>query len=173
MASAALTGAWCSARRGAYRFGGRPRSGFGGDRAAFEAIHRLLLDCFPQLDGAQISHRWGGTLGIPRSGLPHALYDAASGVAMAGGYAGEGVGAANLMARTLADLVLQRDTALAAMPWAHRASPARALRRWEPEPLRWLGYRATDLAMGWADPEERATGRTSLVAQAFGRLMHG
>lgn len=137
--------------RGAYRFGGRPRSGFAGDRAAFEAIHRLLLDCLPQLGDVQLSHRWGGTLGIPRTGLPHAVFDADTGLATAGGYSGEGVGASNLMARTLADLVLGRDTPLTAMPWAHRSPPGRALRRWEPEPLRWLGYRATDLVMGWEE----------------------
>ena len=141
--------------RGAYRFGGRPRSGFAGDRAAFEAVHRLLLDCLPQLGDMPISHRWGGTLGIPRSGLAHAVFDAATGLATAGGYSGEGVGAANLMARTLADLVLGRDTPLAAMPWAHQSAPARALRRWEPEPLRWLGYRATDLVMGWEESRYR------------------
>ena len=137
--------------RGAYRFGGRPRSGFAGDRAAFEAIHRLLLDCLPQLARVPVSHRWGGTLGIPRSGLPHAVHDADTGLATAGGYSGEGVGAANLMARTLADLLLGRDTPLTTMPWAHRSAPGRALRRWEPEPLRWLGYRATDLVMGWEE----------------------
>ena len=141
--------------RGAYRFGGRPRSGFAGDRAAFELIHRLLLDCLPQLAGVPVSHRWGGTLGIPRSGLPHAVYDPGSGLATAGGYSGEGVGASNLMARTLADLVLGRNTPLAAMPWAHRAAPHRALRRWEPEPLRWLAYRATDLLMGWEESSYR------------------
>jgi glycine/D-amino acid oxidase-like deaminating enzyme len=144
--------------RGAYRFGGRPRSGFAGDGEAFEAIHRLLLDCLPQLAGVPISHRWGGTLGIPRTGLPHAVYDPRSGLATAGGYSGEGVGASNLMARTLADLVLGRDTPLTAMPWAHRAAPERALRRWEPEPLRWLAYRATDLVMGWEESCYRRSG---------------
>ena len=130
--------------RGSYRFGGKPRSEFSADDPGFESVHRLMLACFPQLAGTPITHRWGGTLGAPRSGLPHAVYDASTGIGTAGGYYGEGVGASNLMARTLADLVLARDSELVHAPWAHRGNLESVLRRWEPEPLRWLGYRATD-----------------------------
>ena len=105
-----------------------------------------MRDCFPQLADVAVTHRWGGSLGVSRAGCPHAVFDPASGLGTAGGYLGEGVGASNLMARTLADLVLERDTPLAKMPWAHRGALQRVLRRWEPEPLRWLGYKATDLA---------------------------
>ena len=70
-----------------------------------------------------------------------------TGLGTAGGYLGEGVGASNLMARSLVDMLLDRDTPLADAPWCHRAPIERALRRWEPEPLRWLGYKATDLAL--------------------------
>ena len=105
-----------------------------------------MRDCFPQLADVPITHRWGGTLGVSRSGRPHAIFDRASGLGTAGGYLGEGVGASNLMARTLSDLVLERETPLVQMPWAYRGELQRALRRWEPEPLRWLAYKATDLA---------------------------
>ncbi len=132
--------------RGSYRFGGKPRSQFSADDPGFEAVHKLLLACFPQLQKVAITHRWGGTLGAPRNGFPHAIYDRATGIGTAGGYFGEGVGASNLMARTLADLVLARDTELVSAPWAHNGSLESVLRRWEPEPLRWLGYKATDLA---------------------------
>ena len=43
----------------------------------------------------------------------------------------------NLAGRTLADLVLGRDTELTRLPWVGHRSP-----RWEPEPLRWLGVNA-------------------------------
>lgn len=134
--------------RGSYRFGGRARSDFRTDGDAFAGIRRLLLACLPQVDSAAITHCWGGTLGIPRRGCPHAVFDRQSGFGTVGGYLGEGVGASNLMARTLADLVLQRDSALSAAPWAHRGLPHRVLRRWEPEPLRWLVYKATDRVLG-------------------------
>lgn len=130
--------------RGSYLFGGRPRSDFSADAGEFKAIHKLMLACFPQLVGTSISHQWGGTLGISRAQVPHAVYDAATGLGTAGGYMGEGVGAANLMARTLVDLILDRNSALATMPWAHRRHPDTVLRRWEPEPLRWLGFQLTN-----------------------------
>jgi glycine/D-amino acid oxidase-like deaminating enzyme len=133
--------------RGSYRFGGRSRSNFSGDVGAFQSVHALLLDCLPQLQGVAITHRWGGSLGVPRAGVPHAVYDPRSGAATLGGYQGEGVGASNLMARTLVDLMLERDTELTTMPWARVGDPSRELRRWEPEPLRWLGYAGTNLAL--------------------------
>ncbi|WP_206613549.1 NAD(P)/FAD-dependent oxidoreductase [Parahaliea mediterranea] len=134
--------------RGSYRYGGQPRADFSGDAAAFAGIARLMRACLPQLEGVAVTHCWGGTLGIPRRGCPHAVFDAASGFGTAGGYLGEGVGASNLLARTLVDLVLARDSDLARAPWAHRGLPARTLRRWEPEPLRWLVYKATDHVLG-------------------------
>ena len=132
--------------RGTYPFGGKPRSHFEADEPGFAEVQRLMHACFPQLQTIPVTHRWGGTLGIPRNGFAHAVYDRATGIGTAGGYLGEGVGASNLMARTLADLVLARDSALVRSPWAHSGSIESCLRRWEPEPLRWLGYKATDLA---------------------------
>ena len=55
---------------------------------------------------------------------------------------------AQLAGRTLADLVLGRDTRLTAMPWVN---PADAGRRWEPEPLRWLGIKSRAKLMSLAD----------------------
>jgi hypothetical protein len=45
------------------------------------------------------------------------------------------------------DLLLKRDTPLVTQPWAHRCPLDRPLRRWQPEPLRWLGYQVTSLAL--------------------------
>ena len=142
--------------RGAYRFGGRPRSDFSDDIQGFQDVHKLLLAFFPQLAGVGISHRWGGTLGVPRGSLPHVVMDAGAGLALVGGYTGEGVGAANLMARTLAEALLQRDSPLVDMPWLHRAAAAEVLRRWEPEPLRWLGYKTIDMALSLEERIYRA-----------------
>jgi hypothetical protein len=46
-------------------------------------------------------------------------------------------------------------------------------RRWEPEPLRWLGANAGLRAMHLADLEERLTGRPSVVANAMSPLLGG
>ena len=115
-----------------------------------------------------ITHRWGGTLGVARGPGPHAIYDPVSGLGTAGGYGGEGVGASNLMARTLVDLLLKRESDLVGQPWAHRCPLDRPLRRWQPEPLRWLGYQATRLALG----AEESVGRREWPAPAS-RLASG
>ena len=94
--------------------------------------------------------------------------DRATGIGWAGGYVGDGVGTTNLAGRTLRDLILDRDTDLARLPWVGHRS-----RRWEPEPLRWLGVNAGLRAMTFADAEERLTGRPSLVARAVAPLVGG
>ena len=101
---------------------------------------------------------WAASVGLDRS----------TGLAWAGGYVGDGVGTSNLAGRTLADLVLGRDTDLVTLPWVDHHSP-----RWEPEPLRWLGINAGLRAMRLADWEERRTGRPSVVARAMAPLIHG
>jgi len=133
--------------RGSYRYGGVPRSDFSGDGKAFEQVHQLLLDCLPQLRGVAITHKWGGTLGVARSGRAHVVVDESRGLSLAGGYGGEGVGAANLMARSLVARMLNPEHELATMPWCHSGDPSRVLRSWEPEPLRWLGYRSINSAL--------------------------
>jgi hypothetical protein len=98
-----------------------------------------MVELFPMLAGVNISHGWGGNLGVARRFQPHMVCDATQGLAWAGGYGGEGVGASNLAGRTLADLMLGRDTLLTRQPWVRQPG---SLSRWEPEPLRWLGYNA-------------------------------
>ena len=61
-------------------------------------------------------------------------FDRASGLARAGGYSGHGVVASSLAGRTLADLITGTESDLADLPWVGHTS-----RRWEPEPLRFLG----------------------------------
>jgi glycine/D-amino acid oxidase-like deaminating enzyme len=155
--------------RGArYRFASRVSPQQDQVPAVFEWLRRTLVDLLPEAGGVDVTHRWAGPLGIARDWWPSVGLDRSSGQAWAGGYVGDGVATSNLAGRTLADLVLHRDSDLVTLPWVGHRSP-----RWEPEPLRWLGLNAGLTAMGWADPEERATGRSSVVARAFSRLMHG
>lgn len=162
--------------RGNYFFGARAPLDFSADSTAFEAVRRLMVACFPALANTPISHRWGGCLGVPRAFVPHAVCDHQTGLATAGGYLGEGVGASNLMARTLVDILLQRDTELTRMPWAHCGHPRSQLRAWEPEPLRWLGYKATDLSLRWQEAAYSRNvkpwhqGLAKGVSDALGRL---
>ncbi|MGY2188952.1 Gamma-glutamylputrescine oxidoreductase [compost metagenome] len=128
--------------RGGYQFAGRLRHDFDLTSSEIELRRYLFGELFPQLKNVQITHGWGGNLGMSRRFKPHMLCDRASGIALSGGYGGEGVGASNLGGRTLADLILQRDTELVRQPWVIPQSGLNALRAWEPEPCRWLGYNA-------------------------------
>lgn len=135
------------------------------------ALRRLL----PDVGQVGIDHVWSGVLGVHRDWCPAIGLErnpgGAGGLAWAGGYVGDGVTTAHLAGRTLADLILGRDTSRAALPWVGHTS-----RAWEPEPLRWLGvrgvyalYRAADRAEArrpsqgrsswWAVGADRISGR--------------
>ncbi len=128
--------------RGGYRFGGRLRRDFNLSDDELGLRRYLMGELFPQLRGVRLSHSWGGNLGMARRFQPHMLRDLKQRIALAGGYGGEGVGASNLGGRTLADLILGRDSELLRQPWVLPDSSISRLRRWEPEPCRWLGYNA-------------------------------
>jgi glycine/D-amino acid oxidase-like deaminating enzyme len=154
--------------RGApYHFGSRIRPSYDRVPRVFDGLHETLVDLFPVLKGARITHRWGGALGIPRDWTASVGLDRATGLGWAGGYVGDGVTTTNLAGRTLADLVLERDTDLTRLPWVGHRSPS-----WEPEPLRWLGVNAGLRGMTWADAEEARTGKQSRVARLISPFLH-
>jgi glycine/D-amino acid oxidase-like deaminating enzyme len=153
--------------RGApYHFGSRTRPGFDRVPRVFDRLRAAATDLLPAVAGAEWTHEWGGVLGIPRDWCASVGLDAGSGLAWAGGYVGDGVGTSNLAGRTLRDLVLGRDTDLTALPWVGHRS-----RRWEPEPLRWLGVNGALRLALWADRSEARSGRPSRAAAALGRLI--
>lgn len=138
--------------RGIYQFGAKPRSAFSLSDHEFALRKQLMVDLFPSLKGVQVTHGWGGTMGVARKMAPHVVFDSQQGIALAGGYGGGGVGASNLFGRTLADLILQRDTELTRMPWVINGTPLRrALRKWEPEPIPWLVYQTVQWAFSWEE----------------------
>ncbi|MGC4109088.1 MAG: FAD-binding oxidoreductase [Nocardioides sp.] len=154
--------------RGApYHFGSRIRASYDRVPRVFDGLWATLVDLFPVVAGAQVTHRWGGALGIARDWTASVGHDPATGLGWAGGYVGDGVGTTNLAGRTLADLVLGRDTELTRLPWVGHRS-----RSWEPEPLRWLGINAGLRAMTWADQEEARTGKASRIARLVAPFIH-
>ena len=91
-----------------------------------------------------------------------------AGVAAAGGYVGDGVVLSHVAGLALADLIAGEATERTTLPFVgHRA------RRWEPEPLRWLGINGGLLAAGLADRHEARTGRSSRAARVVDRLRGG
>lgn len=153
--------------RGApYHFGSRVAGRFDHEPKVFAELQRVLVSLFPQLRDAAITHRWGGPLGVPRDWYSSVGLDRDAKLAWAGGYVGDGVATANLAGRTLADLIVGRDTDLVRLPWVDHRS-----RRWEPEPLRWLGTNLALKAMASADRTEARTGRPARRARLVGRLI--
>ena len=140
--------------RGApYHFGSRITDEFDREPAVFtaleDALHELIPPTRDVADHPPMgrSHRGGARLapvGRHRSFHRHRL---------GGGYVGDGVTAANVAGRTIADLILGHDSELTRLPWVQHRSP-----RWEPEPLRWLGVNLATHAMRGADEVERRTG---------------
>jgi len=151
--------------RGApYHFGSRIDPQQDRNPAVHHALWDILVDLYPALRGARVTHTWGGPLGVPRDWWASCGFDKKSGMAWSGGYVGDGVGTANLGGRTLADLILGQNTDLVSLPWVDHRSP-----QWEPEPLRWIGTNAALRVMTFADNYENRTGKPSRLAQFVGR----
>jgi glycine/D-amino acid oxidase-like deaminating enzyme len=152
--------------RGArYHWGSSIRSEYDRVPGVFEHLRKTLVDLFPQAADAEVTHRWGGPLGVPRDWHAHASFDPVTRIASAGGYVGDGLSTTNLAGRTLADLISGRDTELTRLPWTNHRSPS-----WELEPLRFVGSNLGLLAMEAADLEERVTRRPSVTARLMAPL---
>jgi glycine/D-amino acid oxidase-like deaminating enzyme len=155
--------------RGApYHFGSRIEPRFDTDRRIHAHVEDTLLELFPALRGVKITHRWGGPLGIARDWHPSVGFDRATGFGWAGGYVGDGVAVANLAGRTLAALITGANDDCTKLCWVGHRS-----RRWETEPLRWIGVNSALYAMSAADNAEARSGRPSKLAGAIGRLTGG
>ncbi len=138
--------------RGGYCYGGKVKGNFSLSDSVFRSREETLRDLFPSLESVAITHGWGGTFGVARGFTPFALYDPKTGIASAGGYSGDGVGPSNLFGRTVADLILQKTSQLTEMPWVFTpATHARALKRWEPEPSRWLTFKLLSTVFSWEE----------------------
>lgn len=129
------------------------------ERALVRALHKL----FPVLADHPIDHTWTGILGIPRNWSATVQFDRETGMAVAGGYVGDGVTSSNLAGRTMRDLILGEDSALTRMPWV-----GGQIRKWEPEPLRWIALRGMYGVYNLADQFEDRSGsaKTSILARA-------
>ena len=145
-----------------YHFGSALHEGREGDPGALARVERTLRAWFPVLESVRITHRWGGAFATPRDWSMGIGLDRRSGLGWAGGLAGHGVVASSLCGRTLADLVLGRETELTTLPWVGHESPD-----WEPEPLRlaaaWLVPRVLRSADRAEDRGVRRARRAALV----------
>ncbi|WP_329456456.1 NAD(P)/FAD-dependent oxidoreductase [Streptomyces sp. NBC_01497] len=159
--------------RGApYRFGSKTDNDGRTQAATVTALRDILVRLFPSTAGVGIAHAWSGVLGVPRDWCATVTLDRSTGLGWAGGYVGSGVATTNLAGRTLRDLVLGDSgqagpTDLTTLPWV-----GHKVRKWEPEPLRWLGVQGMYAAYREADRRESRghSADTHAIARAANRI---
>jgi glycine/D-amino acid oxidase-like deaminating enzyme len=121
--------------RGApYHFASRVKPSYDTHPLIHEKICNSMRKIFEKIGDIEITHKWGGPLGVPRNWNPSVNFDARSGLGSLGGYVGDGVAASNLAARTMAHLIAEDNHELTQLCWANNQS-----RKWEVEPLRYFG----------------------------------
>ena len=142
--------------RGSYLYGSGIKTHFDPADSDFDLVWESLLKFFPSLRDSRYTHAWGGALGVSRTLNPAVCFNREKQFGWAGGYFGNGVGASNLAGRTMADLILERDTDRVHTPWVNPEREQELDKKlWEIEPVRWLGINSRARLMQLADQAER------------------
>ena len=146
--------------RGApYHLGSRIRPKFDDDADVFDALHAHAAVAVPgarrRRDHAPLGRRGRRAARLVPVGRLRSRRRAWRGPAATSATASS---TTNLAGRTIADLVLGRDTDIAHLPWVGHVSP-----QWEPEPLRWLGVNGTRMLVD-VDRPGRSEGSRSAPA---------
>jgi glycine/D-amino acid oxidase-like deaminating enzyme len=140
--------------RGApYHFGSKIEDGYDRHEPTIRMFQDNVRRWFPRLKDIRFTHAWGGPLGAPRDFMTTMSYDAATGVASARGYVGNGVATTNLAGRVLADLITGAKSEITMLPCVNHRSP-----NWEPEPFRYLGVHYIQRAFWNIDQKAERTG---------------
>ena len=150
-----------------YHFGSTIEERFDCNQKVFDELGTTLRELFPTLSG-EISHQWGGPLGMPRDLMPSVALDFGTGIGSAGGYTGDGVTLSYVAGNALADLITKpaMTTEFTRLPFVQHHS-----KKWEMEPFRWLGVN-TGLALAKrADHVENKKGSVSKASSLLGRLL--
>jgi glycine/D-amino acid oxidase-like deaminating enzyme len=140
-------------------------SGIGTDyEQRFESwatLSQHFFSTFPQLEGLQWSHVWGGA--IDTCTRFSVFWDTAMGgrVAYAGGYTGLGTAASRFGAEVMLDLLEGRRTERSDTEFVRRKPLP-----WPPEPFRYVGIQATR----WSLDREDRTGRRNVWLRAMDRM---
>jgi gamma-glutamylputrescine oxidase len=109
---------WRLSEDGRLLFGGGESYGDRFPRDIARVVRKPLERIYPQLKKVEITHAWGGTLGITAARMPH-FARPAPGMWSAGGYSGHGVAMAVMAGRILAEAIggeVERFDAMARVP---------------------------------------------------------
>ena len=151
-----------------YKFGSKMDRNGEPDAETIRRLTEVLHSHFPEAAPYGVEHAWCGVIGVPRDWCATVGLDRATGLGWAGGYVGVGVSTSNLAGRTLADLALGRDTAITRLPWVNRK-----VRKWEPEPFRWLGVHTMYALFRIADRRQERLGIPPSKFARFGNWLTG
>ncbi|WP_051441761.1 NAD(P)/FAD-dependent oxidoreductase [Arthrobacter sp. H14] len=136
-----------------YHFGRKMRRGYEQRAETFAKLAAHFFATFPQLEGVQFTHTWGGA--IDTCSRFFAFFSTAHGgrVAYCAGYTGLGVGATRFGANVMLDLLAGTPT---------ERTNLRMVRKrplpFPPEPLAWLGIKITTAALIRADRNQGRRG---------------
>ncbi|MCJ7677598.1 MAG: FAD-binding oxidoreductase [Anaerolineales bacterium] len=103
----------------------------------FADLERDVVQLFPALKGIRFADRWGGPVSVPIDMAPAIGFLGDRRAIFSLGCVGHGVSMAHLNGRTIADLVLDRDTDLTRV-WV----VGRRMIPWPPEPIRFIAGHA-------------------------------
>jgi gamma-glutamylputrescine oxidase len=95
-----------------FLFGGRESYGLGFPADIASALVNRMVTLFPQLQDVQVSHVWGGSLGITMSRLPHVARIGPN-ILSGAGFSGHGVALSGMAGRVMAEAVMGQETGLA------------------------------------------------------------
>ncbi|MEY2732734.1 MAG: hypothetical protein RLZZ523_605, partial [Actinomycetota bacterium] len=129
-------------------------------------LRELVQQWFPALQGIAFTHAWGGAVAITRDWEPYVQFDASSGFGRLGGYAGDGVTMSFLASKILANLITANPDPVTQLHFVNRT-----IRKWEPEPLRYIAVNSLVKLSGVADKEEVKTTRPSVVSRIIAPLI--
>jgi glycine/D-amino acid oxidase-like deaminating enzyme len=103
----------------------------------FADLERDVVRLFPSLKGIRFADRWGGPVSVPIDMAPAIGFLGDRRAIYSLGCVGHGVSMAHLNGRTIADLILERDTDLTRVWFV-----GRRMISWPPEPIRFLAGHA-------------------------------
>jgi glycine/D-amino acid oxidase-like deaminating enzyme len=144
-----------------YHFGRSIKPEHDDRRETFETLARNFAATFPQLDGVRFTHRWSGVIDTCTRFCAFYGTAYAGRAAYAAGFTGLGVGASRFAADVMLDLLAGEETERTRLEMV-REKPV----PFPPEPLTWLGIRATTRSLARHD----RTGRRNVWLRTLDRM---
>lgn len=145
-----------------YYFGGKMGPALEHRPETFALLSQQFFETFPQLEGLQFSHTWGGAIDTSTRFTVFWGTDMGNKLGYAVGYTGLGVAATRFGAMTMLDLLDKRDSPVTSLDFVKKKPLP-----FPPEPLRWAGIQATKWSMDQADKND---GERNLWLRTLDRL---